>query len=338
MFTPTATVLQDQAPTWSIFDAARGIGDLPGITDAQTSWAPGIDLWWATNAARRWPHRRQFNPPNASYEDTDIAGIGDPSVWPDAVSIDDGGDPAQVLYAAPDGEKDIGTEPDTAKFRSFTVYAPMLETDLASEDPLSDRAIDIFRTQVALQVAKEFADSLYTKNPGLYRAAVDRSGGNVVDPIVGLSVLAEAYGLADNAADGDMVITVPWHAIPNLIARRLISWQGGRLVDCFGRPVNTTPGQVLNGPLGTPTDLETSVPPTEGTGWFYASPRPYVAVGQPTQAVTGHDGAGRAFGQPAVWAYGNQRVALAEAPAIVVFRPTKVTAVHVSLNEVLGTS
>lgn len=338
MFSPTSTVLQDQQSTWSIFDAARPVGDLDGITDQERSWAPGIDLWWAGNVAHRWPHRRQFNPPNASYEDPDIAGIADPSVWPTAVSVDDGGDPAQVVYSAPDGEKEIGTEPDTSKFRSFTVYSPMLETDLAAGEAIEDRAVDIFRTQVALQVASEFADSLFTKNEGLYRTATDQSGGNTVDPIVGLSVLSEAFGTGQNGAHDDAIVTVPWHALPNLVARRLVSWSGGRLIDCWGNPVNTTPGHVLNGPLTSPLDLETSVAPTTGTGWFYISPRPYVAVGQPRRAVSGHEQAGRLFGQPAVWAYGNQRVALAEAPAIVVFRPTRVFAVHVVLNEVVGTS
>lgn len=335
MFQPTSTVLQDQAPSWSILEAARDIGELPGITGREESWTPGVYLWWATGGVERWVHHLQFNPPSVSYDDPLIASIADPSVWPPPVEVSEG---TQVVYSAPDGLKAIAPDPSKTPFRSFSVYAPLTEQDLMQESQESiDRNTARFRAQISGQIAAEFADSLFTKNPGLYRTAVDQSGLDPVSPIVAFSTLAEAYGTAvtaDNAANGDAMITIPWHAIPQLINRDLIIWQNGRLIDCFGHVVNTTPGQVLNGPITDPDDLETSVPPTAGNGYFYISPRPYVGLGAVKQTPTGQERVGR--GPSGTDAYGNQQVGLAEAPAIVVFRPELTFAINVSLNEIVG--
>lgn len=337
MFQPTSTVTQDQGPSWSILDASRDVGELPEIAGNQESWAPGVYLWWSSGPVDRWPHHRQFNPPTESYDDPLIATIADPAEWPVPLDVQEGG---QTVYAAPDGLKDIAADPTRTPFRSFSVYAPLLEQDLMADSEDSQaRTADRFRAQVTGQVAAEFADSLFTKNPGLYRTAVDQSGPEPVSPIVGMSVLAEAYGVAvteDNAANGDAMITVPWHAIPQLINRRLISWQNGRLIDCYGHAVNATPGQVLNGPLTDPDDLDSSVPPTSGNGWFYISPRPYVGLGNVRRLPTGEERVGRAPGVVGIHAYANEQVGLAEAPAIVVFRPTLTFAVNVSLNEIVG--
>lgn len=339
MFQPTATVLQDQAPSWSILEASRDIGELPGITGREDSWAPGVYLWWATGSVNRWVHHLQFNPPSASYDDPLIATIADPAVWPQPVEVSEG---PQVVYSAPDGLKAIAPDPEKTPFRSFSVYAPLVEQDLmANTEESKDLAASRFRAQVSGQIAAEFADSLFTKNPGLYRTAVDQSGPDPVNPIVAMSVLAEAYGTAVtalNAANGDAMITIPWHAIPQLMDRDLISWQNGRLIDCYGHAVNATPGQVLNGPITDPDDLETSVAPTDGNGWFYISPRPYVGLGAVRRHPTGQERVGRAPGASGIDAYGNQQVGLAEAPAIVVFRPELTFAVNVSLNEVVGTT
>ncbi len=337
MFNPTSTVTQDQGPSWSILEAARDIGQLPGITGREDSWVPGINLWWMTGGVDRWPHRRQFNPPTVSYDDPLIASIGDPSVWPDPVLVEQGG---VTVYDMPDGLKAIDPDPSKTPFRSFSVYAPLVEQDLMADSEESiARAAARFRAQVSGQVAAEFADSLFTKNEGLYRTAADISGADPVNPILAFSALSEAYGTAvteDNAANGDAMITVPWHAIPQLTKRRLIQWDGGRLVDCFGNTVNSTPGQILDGPITDPDDLETSVAPTAGNGWFYISPRPYVGLGGVRRAPTGQERVGR--GPSGTQAYANQQVGLAEAPAIVVFRPTLTFAINTSLNEVVGTT
>lgn len=339
MFNPTATITQDQGPNWSIFDASRDVGDLPGISGAQDSWAPGVYLWWSTGPVDRWPHRQMFNPPSESYDDPLIASIADPAEWPVPLDVQEGG---QTVYAAPDGLKDIAADPQRTPFRSYSVYAPLVEQDLmANAEDSQQLAADRFRAQVSGQISAEFADSLFTKNPGLYRTATDVSGPDPVNPIVAFSTLAEAYGTQvteDNAANGDAMITVPWHAIPQLRKRHLVEWQGGRLIDCFGNAVNATPGQVLNGPITDPDDLDTSVPPTDGNGWFYISPRPYVGLGAIRRLPTGEERVGRAPGAVGVHAYANQQVGLAEAPAIVVFRPTLTFAINVSLNEVVGTT
>lgn len=339
MFQPTSTVTQDQGPSWSIFDASRDVGELPGISGRQDSWAPGVYLWWSTGPVNRWPHRLQFNPPSESYDDPLIATIAEPAEWPDPVEVSQG---PQVIYSAPDGLKDIANPPERTPFRSFSVYAPLVEQDLMADSEDSQQlAADRFRSQVSGQVSAEFADSLFTKNPGLQRIGADISGADPVNPILAFSALAEAYGTTvteDNAANGDAMLTVPWHAIPQLTKRRLISWQNGRLVDCFGHAVNTTPGLILNGPITDADDLDTSQPPTDGNGWFYISPRPYVGLGTVQRLPTGEERVGRAPGAVGVHAYANQQVGLAEAPAIVVFRPTLTFAINVSLNEVVGTT
>lgn len=333
MYQPTSTVLQDQAPSWSIFDASRQVGDLPGLNDGVAAWGSGVYLWWAHGGIERWVNRRMFAAP---FLDPAIASIADPAVWPDPVDVQEGG---QTVYAAPDGEKVIAPDPERTPFRTFTAYAPLVEQDLMADTEDSQaRAFARFQAQVSSQVAAEFADSLYTKNPGLYRTAVDQSGASPVDPVVAFSVLAEAYSTAvtdDSSAYGDAMISVPWHAIPQLINRDLVSWQGGRLIDCFGHPVNATPGQVLRGPVTDPDDLETSQAPTSGNGWFYISPRPYVGLGPVRREPTGNERIGRARNHLGIHAHSNQSIGMAEAPAIVVFRPTNVFAVETSLNEVV---
>lgn len=340
MFTPTRTPVADQPPSWSMLDVARPIGDLPGITDAEQSWAPGVRLWWLHSGAGRWPHRRQHTADAASsYYDADVASIADPSVWATPLDVQEGG---QTVYSAPDGVKDLAPEPQQVAFRSFTAYAPQVELDLAQDTgEAADRAAAQLRANLAGQIMAEFADSLYTKNPGLYRTAEDISNPSPVDPAVGMSVLAEAYGVGyptalSSSADGDHCITVPYHAIPLLVEANLARWVNGRLLDAFDRPLNTTPGLVLDGPLTDAADLETSVTPTAGTGWFYISPRPYAAVGTLDRVPTGEERAGRVPGHSGVHVRGNRAVGVAEGPAIVVFRPVRTYAVQVSLNKTVG--
>lgn len=341
MFQPTRFPLLDEPPQYSILDAARRIGDLSGITDAESSWVPGINLWWYHGGVNRWPHRRQFSAvATDSYFDDDIDTIADPAVWPTAVDVQQTG---QTVYSAPDGVKDVADDPTQTRFRSFSVYAPLVELDLSQDvGEAADRAQQQMRAAAAGQIAYEFADSLYTKNPGLQRSAVDITGvGGAVHVTEAFSVLAEAYGVGYptallSSADGDHCITVPWHAVPFLLEANLADWQSGRLIDCYGRPVNTTPGLVLSGPITDPDDLETAVAPTAGNGWLYISPRPFVGVGRFDRLPTGHERAGRAPGHSGVHAYSNQAVGLAEGPAIVVFRPVRTYAINVSLNKALA--
>lgn len=335
MFSPVRFPIHDEPPSWSIFDAARPIGDLPGITDGVASWGPGVGLHYHSGRIGRWRHDTMLT--NAAFDDPDIASILDPSVWPASVDVQEG---PQTVYSAPDGEKFVSPDPQRVKFRSFSVFAPLHELELAQQTgEAADLAEAQLRANIAGQIAREFADSLYTKNPGLYRMATDQSAVNPVDVGHGMSVLAEAYGTAasdESSSYGDAVITAPWHALPILIRRNLARWEGGRLIDCFGQPLNMTPGHVLDGPLTDPDNLETSQAPTAGNGWMYISPRPYIGVGSFRRLPTGDE---RAPGSPApsgTHAKANMQVGLAEAPAIVVFRPVRVHAVEVSLNEPVG--
>lgn len=334
MRTPTGLLL-DQPPAITFQAAANPISDILGLTGDEAEWRPGLHLWWHRGIAYRWRNPLGFIDP---FDDTAISTIADPSVWPAAVTVEEGG---QTVYEAPYGMKPTGEDPLTTAFRAFTVFAPEVILELAQNigDP-SDRARQILAAHVDLQLIKEFADSLYTKNPGLYRMAAkaghDVSAASPVDVTVGVATLAEAYSLGAEplyGATGDHMLTVPYHAIPFLMERNLVRWQGDRLVDCYGQAIATAPGLVLNGPLTDADDLETSQAPTAGNGWFYISPRPYVALGRRMQPVQGDEQAQESRGAlQGTHARGNIAVDLAEAPAIVVFRPTSVYAINVSLN------
>jgi hypothetical protein len=336
MFTPVRSPLLEEPPSWSILDVARPIGDLDGLTDAVTSWGSGVGLHYLPGGdVGRWRHDTMLT--NAAFDDPDIAGIADPAEWPTAIDVQEGG---QTVYSAPNGEKPVSADLARVNFRTFSVFTPLLELELAQETgEAADLARDRLRANIAGQIAAEFADSLYTKNPGLYRAATDQSSASPVDPTYGLTVLAEAFGAsgtADGSAYGDAVVTAPWHALPTLVKRGSAQWSNGRLLDVFGQPLNVTPGHVLNGPLTDPLDLDSSQPPADAAAWMYISPRPYVGVGSFRPLPTGDE---RAPGRPApsgTHAKANIQVGLAEAPAIVVFRPVRVHAVEVTLNEPVG--
>lgn len=342
-FTPTSTPLADAPPRHSILEAAHPITDLPGITP--TNWVYGVNLWWRHDFASRFPNRVQLTDP--AFADPDIAAIADPDEWPDAITVDEGG---QTVYSAPGGWKADAPEPDRTVFRTFWVYAPRVRHDLgqSAHEP-GDDAEAIFLAHADLQVAREYADGLYSKNPSLYRIANDQSAGGPVHPAVAIATLYEAFGNADDGplatgvqnppaptaqpnGSGDMMLSVPYHAIPILARDNLVGLDSsGRLVDCYGNLVGTNPGWILNGPLVDTNDLETSVDPTDGDGWFYLGPRPFAAVGQ-WRTVDGM----RGNGPRGSWAYSNEAVDLVEAPALVVFRPARTYAVKASLNLALG--
>lgn len=336
MFTPTRFPLLDQPARYSILDAARPVGDIPGLTDSAQSWGPGVALWYTTGGGRRWPHRRLFASP---YTDDAIAGIGEPSVWPEPVNVVQSG---QTVYGAASGLKASAPDPMVERFRSFSVYSPVVDVDLSSDSgEAADRAREQLRANVAGQIAAEFADSLFTLNPGLQRTAVDISGPSPVHVTEAVSALAEAYGTGYpssdlSSGDGDAQLSVPWHAVPYLIEANLAEWVSGKLVDCFGTPINTTPGLVLSGPVADPDDLESAPAPAAGTGWFYVSPTPFVGLGSFERLPVGAERAGRVLGHSGVHIESNRSVGLAEAPAIVVFRPVRTYAVSVSLNKSVG--
>jgi hypothetical protein len=348
MTQPTG-LISDERPAWSIIDAARDITDLPLVTGFDY-WRGGLDVWWRAAQINRIPIRSLFT----AFPDASIANVADPAVWPEAnVVIETGPGAGNQLATFPDGVKLSASPTEITRFRPFRVYAPSVELELmqgtgpgVGQDDAHDQAVAIVNAHITAGVVAEFADSLTTKNPGLYRTAVDQSGPAAVDMAVAIATLYEAHGrlpagtgpdndLSLTGGSGDARLTVPYHAIPGLVERNLARWQGGRLIDCYGNPVITGPGYVGRGPLtvndpDVAVDLESSVAPAEGEGWFYISHAPYVAVGPFMPAVEGEIGRNAPRG---AHAKANEAVGLAEAPAIVVFRPERVFAVNTVIDD-----
>lgn len=336
-------LLTDEAPSWSIIDAARPITDLPLIS-SEDDWRRGVHSWWRTAQVTRQPIHGVID----SVTDPDNATLADPTLWADhPVVIETSGDPGDQLATFPTGVKTDQADPSTTIFRPFRVYAPLVLTELyagtgpavGQGDP-GDQSVTHLEAHIGSALVAEFADSLTSLNPGLYRTAVDQSAATAVDMTVAVATLYEAHGLlpgadpTDNAlslsgGSGDARLTVPYHAIPGLVKRNLVSWQGGRLVDVYGNPIITAPGYVGRGPLTDPDDLESSQDPAAGEGWFYISHAPYVGVGRFENRVEGVAGATRGADP-----WSNLAVGLAEAAAIVVFRPQRVFAVNTIINEV----
>lgn len=319
MRTPTSLLL-DKPPVWSILAAARPVTDLPGVS-TQQDWVGGLNLWHVTTSGERWRH-----PSGLDGSDPDIAAIADPSVWTTELDVQEAG---QTVYLLPNGAKLHRGDPAITGFRAFTVYTPIVSIDADGQtDPsAAEQARTELEAHAAGQVMAEFADSLFTKNPGLYRTATDVSNASAVDANVAISTLYEAHGAAGGS--GHVALTVPWHAVPFLMDRRLARWSRDQLVDCYGNPIITAPGYVGRGPITDPADLETSQAPGAGEGYFYLSEVPFVGLGESRARVAAPEGA-----RPG-WTRGNEEVNVAEAPAIVAFRPDRVHACLTSLNEVL---
>lgn len=317
--TPTGLVT-DRPAAWSIEDAARPITDLPGIND-EADWVPGINLHWREASAVRWRHPSGFD-----GSDADISAVDDPSVWPAAVTT------TPDVGSFTNGIKDAGPDPDITGYRSFTIYAPSVALEMSQLGSAADQSAADLRAHAARQLMAEFADSLYTKNPGLQRTADDASNTEAVDPATAMAILYANH--TDAGGTGDAALTIPFHGLPYFFRRRLIEWRDGRIVDIYGNPVVTAPGFDGAGPITDPTNLETQQdPPADlGEGFVYISHRPYAAIGSFREAVGG-DGAPRLRG---VYAKANTRIGLAEAPAIVVVRPSRIFAVNTVLNEQAG--
>lgn len=328
--TPTG-LLADRPPAWSILDIARPMTDIGGI-DSEADWARGgINLWWRSGQVHRLPMTRAHTTPFADPDGADL--IADPAVWPAAVEIDAG-----VTFSAPSGIKADRAENQYHGFRPFWIQAPIGWWD-TTQDPagtVGDEVAAEFEAHKAWAVAAELTDSLYSKNPGLQLLAVDQSAATPVHPVVAIATLYEAF--ANDPAEpspngsGDAMLTVPYHAVPFLLHYNLAGWVDGRLLDCYGNPVNATPGVIPQSPVSDPTDLETTTAPTAGNGWFYISPRPYAVIGSFVQAVQGDERAARGPAPSGLHVGSNQVVDMKEAPAIVAIRPTRVYAVETSLN------
>lgn len=319
--TPTGVML-DRPPASSLLDIALPVTDLDGVND-QGDWARGVALHYRSGSAVRWRHQSGFD-----GSDPDITAITDPSVWPAAVSVE-ANPSTDVLASFPYGIKSQAEEAGTARFRAFSVYAPRLLLDLAqSPSDAAAQAAAHLRAHLAAQMSAELADSLYTKNPGLYLSATDVSGASAVDPAVAIATLYEAHGIAGGS--GDAVLHVPYHAVPFLVHRSLAAWDGNVLRDCYRNPIHFAPGLVGLGPLTDPTDLETAAAPGSGEGYFYLTGPVYAAHGTPASKVDS-----LVDGPRGVYTRSNEQVALAEAPAIVLFKPDRVHACLASLNEVV---
>lgn len=353
MTSPTG-LITDEAPTWSIIDASRPITDLP-LIGGEDDWRRGVEAWWRTAQVTRQPIHGVLD----SVTDASIANVADPAVWPDhPVVIETSPAAGDQLATFPIGVKTDQADPNLTIFRPMRVYAPAVLVelyqgtgpDVGQAEP-NEQARRHLEAHIGSAIVAEFADSLTTKNPGLYRTAVDQSAGGgatAVDMSVAVATLYEAHGRlpdADPTADelslsggsGDARLTVPYHALPGLVERSLATWDRARnaYLDPYGNPIITAPGYVGRGPLtvndpDVAVDLETSQAPASGEGWFYISHAPFVGVGRFWARVEGEgDGA-----PPGADPHSNLSLGLAEAAAIVVFRPERVFAVRTIINEV----
>lgn len=317
-----AGLLIDSPPASSIFDVAHPMSDLPGV-GGQDDWARGVALHYRTGSAARWRHSTMFD-----GSDTDIAAITDPTVWPDAVSVEDAIS-NDVLASFPYGIKGEAAEARSVIFRSFTVYAPRLLVDLVQANAdAATQAEAHLAAHAAGQVSAELVDSLYTLNPGLSRSATDVSGASAVDLAVAIGTLYEAHGNA--FGNGDCVLHVPYQALPMLFARSLVRWDGNILRDVYRNPVHFAPTFKGRGPVTGATNLETTDAPGSGNGYLYLSPPVFAGVGAYRSSVES-----LSDGPRGTYARSNEQVALAEAPAIVLFKPDRVYTCLASINEVV---
>lgn len=319
--TPMHFIL-DEPPAWSILDVAIPIESHPDIRD-EGDWVTGIEGWHREDIAMR-----QRMPSHLAEADPSKASVADPAVWPGPIETD------PDVGSWDTGVKGIGEDGQRFGARPFFVRTDRILYELYQQH--RDAALDArqaLEAHVADQIADEFVDSLQTKNIGLSRAVAlaeaasagsgDLSGVSAATVPRAISALYEANRLAGGGGRG--VLSVPSHAVPFLVKEECARWTADdRLVDCYNNPV--IPLTNPQGPLADPDDLESAPAPAAGEGWLWLSPRPYVGLTDLRLRLTG-DGPGGVG-----YAKANEDVALAEAVALVVFKPTRTFCVNTIMN------
>lgn len=317
-----AHFLLDEEPTWSIFDVALPITALDGI-ESEADWVPGIEAWYRADIALREPMRTHLAEADPS-NDT----VADPSAWPEAITT------VPDVASFPTGLKGIAEDGTQFGARPFFVRTDRLVYELYQQwrDAGTD-ARAVLQAHVADQVADEMVDSLYTQNLGLSRTvalaeaasagSADLSGASAATPARAISALYEANRLAGGGHRG--VLSVPSHAVPFLVRDRLARWTDtGQLRDCYNNLV--IPLTNPQGPLADPDDLESAPAPAAGEGWLWLHPRPYVGLTDPRPREVGDGPRQRGYAKV------NEDLALAEAVAIVVFKPIRTFCVNTIMN------